>query len=112
MERGVEAGDLCDVRRRGPHLSQRGERRRLVQGSQRAQRPQLLEHLVGDDHRIGERRPAVHNPVPDRAELAEPCQIRDRGGDLVRVRPALPRAKVDSCQRDVARPEEPELQAG
>ena len=45
-----------------------GHRTRIVQRCQGNQVADLLDRSVVDDHRIGEVRPAVHDPVPDRPE--------------------------------------------
>ncbi len=112
VERGVEAGNLHDIGHRGSHLGKRRQRRRLVQRRQRGQRGQLLGHPVGDDDRIDERCSAVHDPVPDRAECAQPGQVTDSRTDLARVRAARPGAEIDRGQHAVIRPEEAKFQAG
>ncbi len=91
VKRGVEAGDLHDVGCGRPHLGERGQRRWLVQWRERCQPPQILDHLVGDNDRIGEGRPAVHDPMPDRLKGSQPGQATDSRPDLARVRAALPR---------------------
>ena len=61
----------------GPGRLDAGHGTRVVQRGQRDQVADLGEHPVVDDHRVGEVGPAVHHPVPDRA------QVRDSGAGVI-----------------------------
>ena len=83
VERGIEAGDLRQLRRA---LEQAPDRREVVRLMQRRERNQLLErrhHVRIDAHRLREVEPAVHDAMSDADQLVAARrsslqQIRDR----------------------------------
>jgi hypothetical protein len=72
MEGGVEDGHMRNVGQRGLRILDRPQRGRVVQRGERRQAADRLLHLVVDDHRIAEPRPAVDDAVADRVAVDEP----------------------------------------
>ena len=83
VERGVEARDVRDVGQQVACLADQLQRARLVQRRERGERAEPADHVVVDDHRVGELGPAVHDPVPHRVD---PVDRRDERAEVVRVR--------------------------
>ena len=91
MKRGIEAGDLRQLR---PALEQQADRREVVRLMQRRERHELFEH--GDDigvepHRLRILHAAVHHPVADRRELEAAAVRRAENRRDAPRRPSWPR---------------------
>jgi len=92
------------------HRAQPGDRLRLVQRRQRAQRRQLVEQVVVDDGRPVPAGPAVDDPVADRVDRTGPGEQLAHGAGLPRTVPPLepqllgPVLLVHHGQLEAARP--------
>src|SRR5205807_6634164 len=71
---GVEDGDLRYPRNGVPGRLDAGHPDRVVQRGELGQRADRGQHLVVDDDRRVEPGAAVHDPVPDRVDAAEPVE--------------------------------------
>ena len=75
VEARVEAGHLRHTRKPFGHRVNRREVVRLMEGSERHQRSQLLQNLRRHDRWTGKLRPAMHDTVAD-PEHARPAVPR------------------------------------
>ena len=85
VERGVETGDGGHVGQHRGHRVQGGQRLGLVQRSQVGERTEPLPDAALDQHRAAELIAPVHDPVTDRAHLAERLDRRLDGRPVVPV---------------------------
>ena len=84
MERGVEAGDLRQLRKA---LADRADRRKVVRLVQRRERHEALElrdHLVVDQNRLRVDRPAMDDAMPDGGKVDAVLLPQHGAGDLDR----------------------------
>ncbi len=93
MEGGVEHGDLRHGRECFPRGTDADQVRRIVQRRERRQFVDLFLDCVGDEGRLGEDRPAVHDPVADGGNIvagSEGVESELHAGDVVdRLGPRL-----------------------
>jgi hypothetical protein len=86
---GIEAGDLWQVGLRRGDRADAGEVVRLVQGRERAEPFEPVEHRIVDPHAGGELRATVHHAVADAGEigiakmLAQPVDQRSEEGGVI-----------------------------
>ena len=81
-ERGVEHRDVRQIRQRPAGDLDTEDGRRVVQGRQRLQLPDPVEHRVVDDGGQVEIRAAVDHPVADRDQL-HGVEVYPLCGDLI-----------------------------
>ncbi len=68
MKRGIEAGDLRNVRGDATNCTDGADVMGLVQWRERRERLEIGEHPVGDQRWRGIGKPAMHNAVADAGE--------------------------------------------
>jgi len=76
MEGGVHDHDVRNVGKPSQRHAYAQHRRRIVEWRERAARLDVADHFGGDQSRFGEPLPAMHHPVPDGGQRAEPAAMR------------------------------------
>ena len=108
VERGVEAGDRGHCGQRDTDRLDPGQCTGLVQRGQVGQRADPGHHVVVDRRGRSEPVPAVHDPVPGRADAGQPAQECPQAGV---VRTAVPGGQVRRRHHLIRRGEHAQLEA-
>ena len=83
VKRGVETGDLRQLRSQRQQRLDRLQAARLVQRRQRGQGVQCLQYIFIDEHRRDEIRAAMHDAMADRDQLVAGQIAVDPAQDVV-----------------------------
>ena len=85
VERGVEDGDVRNVRQRLPCLPDRVDGRRIVQRCELTQLIERCHHIVVEQRRLDEPQASVNDSMSDARDVAGIAEHRNRVRDVVSV---------------------------